>query len=526
MKGFLFLLSMVRRTLGGCPGSNVVTLPYGNVTVLDASVRRGIPIDLGTPPQPVAMVAAGYANNTFLWDDTHGCDVREQYDQSCIVGRGGIFWVNKSSTWSDIAKPNITAQDTTMQGFGFTGTPPRGADILHLNDSYSLYDFPVATTKGGITMNSLGLGRDSTFLQTLVKKGAIISKTWSLFYGLTGADEDAQMDGTAVFGGYDQAKTKGDNQTFRLNYDVDCRTGMVATITSIDVGFDNGTEQNAFASQINMCLDPSFEILSFTPSIVNTLKTKFGGKSFGTSTGRAHNGLLYNTEDAFTGNISVTLNRKLKITVPNKQLVVPDYVVLGNETVFSDTSREVLVGVPTGGDQPEWMTYLGQPFFTAAYLMVNHDLGTFSVWQSNPTYDEDYHAIDSTGSVCKEEVNAPTTSSNTTVSPAISDFPHQGQVLSTGVIVGIVVGAVGVVAFIAAFLAMFFYRRRVRKLKATQKQSPQLLFPVVPKNEYRNQFPVEAPSSGPEPTEVPGDFRQPSMAFELPTRPSSRRTPS
>ncbi|KAF7590711.1 hypothetical protein BBP40_002502 [Aspergillus hancockii] len=282
---------MVHWTLGDCAGSNVVTLLYGNVTVLNASVRREIPIDLGTPPQPVAMVC----NNTFLWDDTHGCDTREQYDPSCIVGRGGIFWPNKSSIWTDIAKPNITAQDRTIQGFGYTGTPPRGADILHLNDSNSLYDFPIATTKGGITMNSLRLGQDSTFLQTLVKKGAILSKTWSLFCGLTGADEDAQMDGTAVFGGYDQAKTKGENQTVRLNYDVNCRTGMVATVTSIDVGFENGTEQNAFAPQISMCLDLSFETISFTPSIINTL---LRAKLSGTSSGRAPHGLLYNIEDA------------------------------------------------------------------------------------------------------------------------------------------------------------------------------------------------------------------------------------
>lgn len=147
-------------------------------------------------------------------------------------------------------------------------------------------------------LNALGLGKNSTFLQTLVEKGAIISKTWSLFYGLTGAEEGSQMDGVAVFGGYDKAKTTGQNQTFDLNYDENCRTGMVATITSIDVGFENGTEQNVFGSPMHICLDPAFEIISFTPKIVNTLNEKFGGNSVGTSSGRSPHGLLYNTEDA------------------------------------------------------------------------------------------------------------------------------------------------------------------------------------------------------------------------------------
>ncbi|KAE8350059.1 hypothetical protein BDV28DRAFT_151305 [Aspergillus coremiiformis] len=513
MKVVLLLLSIVHRAFADWAGSTVVTLPYRNVTVLDASVRRGFPIQLGTPPQPVAMVAAGYANNTFLWDDTHGCDVRVQYDPSCIVGRGGIFWLNGSSTWSDVAKPNVTALDITMQGFAFTGTPPRGADIVYLNESYPLYDFPIATTKGGITVNSLGLGRDSTFLQTLVKKGAIISKTWSLFYGLTGEDADTQMDGTAVFGGYDRAKTQGQNQTFRLNYGVNCRTGMVATVTSIDVGFINGTEQNAFASQINMCLDPSFEILSFPLSIVNTLKSKFEAKSFGTSTGRAHNGLLYTVADAFTGNTSVTLNRQLKITVPNSQLVVPDYVPLGNETFFSDTSREVLIGAPTGGDQPEWMTYLGQPFFIAAYLLVNHDLGTFSVWKNNSTHKEDYHAIDSTGTIRTAEETA----SQTSPSPTTSQRPDQGPSLSAGTIAGLVIGPLAGVSLLAAFLAMC-YRRKTRKLSASQEHPSSS---ILPKSEYRNTFLVEAPSAEPIVVEAPGDTARASMVFELPTRAAS-----
>lgn len=239
-----------------------------------------------------------YANNTFLWDDSHGCDVREQYDPSCIVGRGGIFFLNRSSTWSDKANSNVSSKEASSSLFHYSGTPPRGADIVHLNNTYDLYDYPIATTKGGMTLNSLGLAQDSTFLKTLIKKNAIISKTWSLFYGLTGATEDAQMDGVAVFGGFDKAKTKGSNETFPLDYDSQCRTGMVATVTSIDVGFENGTEQNAFGSRINMCLDPTFEIMTFTPSILNQLKRKFGNKSFGTSTGMNVNGLLYGVDKA------------------------------------------------------------------------------------------------------------------------------------------------------------------------------------------------------------------------------------
>lgn len=263
---------------------------------------------------------ARYANNTFLWDGSLGCD------DTCAVGNGGIFHINQSSTWTDTASSNITASDTHFQMFNFTGQPPRGADTVYVNSSYPLYDFPLAMTKRGIEMNSLGVGRESTFLQTLLNDGAISSKTWSLFYGLAGEDEYSQMDGTAVFGGYDKAKINDEAKKETIKFDYyfkkNCRTGMVATVTSIDVGFENGTEQNAFASPVDMCLDPAFEIMSFRSEIVDKLQEKFGGESFGTSFGQAPNGLLYNVDQAW---VSFSLqpiipNLTSNISSPTKQI--------------------------------------------------------------------------------------------------------------------------------------------------------------------------------------------------------------
>lgn len=62
----LVFLGLICRVLGDCAGSNVVTLPYGNVTVLDASVRRGIPLGVGTDPQSLAFLPAGYTFLPFL----------------------------------------------------------------------------------------------------------------------------------------------------------------------------------------------------------------------------------------------------------------------------------------------------------------------------------------------------------------------------------------------------------------------------------------------------------------------------
>lgn len=99
-----------------------------------------------------------------------------------------------------------------------------------------------------------------------LSSGAISTKIWSLFYGLTGAEAQDQMGGSIFFGGYDRAKIQGKNVgknvTFPISRETSCRTGLVATVISVDVKFENGTTQNIHASLIRMCLDPTFAIVS------------------------------------------------------------------------------------------------------------------------------------------------------------------------------------------------------------------------------------------------------------------------
>lgn len=53
---------------------------------------------------------------------------------------------------------------------------------------------------------ALGLGTNFTVLSALQTRHQIASRVWSMFYGLTGVDADAQLDGVLVLGGYDHAK--------------------------------------------------------------------------------------------------------------------------------------------------------------------------------------------------------------------------------------------------------------------------------------------------------------------------------
>ena len=109
-----------------------------------------------------------------------------------------------------------------------------------------------------------------------------------------------------------------------------------------------------------------------------------------------------------TCNVSVTFASGLKVTIPNDQLVTPD-INAGSDgvTFFNDTTR--VLRMAADGIK---LTVLGMPFFNAAYLMVNYATTpeSFTVWQSNPTPDQDVTAL-STNGTPSVAANADATSS-------------------------------------------------------------------------------------------------------------------
>lgn len=91
----------------------------------------------------------------------------------------------------------------------------------------------------------LGLGRNSTLLQTLRDNGLIASRSWSYYWGLDGRGT-AKTNGSLVLGGYDQEKATGTtNYTTKLNYTW-CSWGTQIEISDIKLEFLNNTSQTLF----------------------------------------------------------------------------------------------------------------------------------------------------------------------------------------------------------------------------------------------------------------------------------------
>lgn len=86
-----------------------------------------------------------------------------------------------------------------------------------------------------------------------------------MFWGLTGTTSTTHMDGVFVIGGYDSAKTTGSNYTAPLRPDENCKTGMLVTISDIELSYPNGTSSSIFgesaSAALSACIMPDYPVL-------------------------------------------------------------------------------------------------------------------------------------------------------------------------------------------------------------------------------------------------------------------------
>lgn len=160
------------------------------------------------------------------------------------------------------------------------------------------------------------------------------------------------------------------------------------------------------------------------------------------------------------------LDSGLSVRIPNDQLVVPDLKIdptSGALIANASTPELVLNAIQSvnANDLPQ----LGRQFLTAAYLMVNQDANQFTLWEANPTANEDFVAVDVDNGVvdsfCAASVASPSaTSAKSAVATSTGPAQNNSNGLSSGAIAGIAVGSIAVVAAIVGILIFFLIKRR------------------------------------------------------------------
>ena len=151
--------------------------------------------------------------------------------------------------------------------------------------------------------------------------------------------------------------------------------------------------------------------------------------------------------------------------IPNNQLVQPEIHEDEDGIQFYNISaRGIAIDSLQGGNSDD-LPKLGQTFLTSAYLFVEPDEDRFTIWQANPTSDQDIiPQIGEGSSLCSSAVASATAVRQP---PTPTSFGVDPRVVSnkssnTGAIVGGVVGGVAAITILVAFAVFLLRRRRSR----------------------------------------------------------------
>jgi hypothetical protein len=173
----------------------------------------------------------------------------------------------------------------------------------------------------------------------------------------------------------------------------------------------------------------------------------------------------------FQGSLAVVLDNGLELTIPNELLVVPQKLIDDSGEVRTNTTYSEILIQPTLGNDAADIPVVGKQFFSSTYLFVNHDVGTFTVWQANDTQETRLISVGGDCNVTESEespvAGSPSGTSSAAIDPSqsASERENGSNDLSTGTIAGIAVGAAGSLVAIAIIIYMCFVRRKKRKVR-------------------------------------------------------------
>ncbi|KAF5655264.1 hypothetical protein FCIRC_13909 [Fusarium circinatum] len=478
MYRFLLTLAFLREAFASCDAEPLV-LPLQDVQVLPdvpSSFMRGIPAKIGTPPQDLVLLPWADLNNTWIYAETFCKDSGIPNDESCKTRRGGIFNEEKSTTFKgarDIVKAGGAPNETFFKGgqYGVRNlvNSANGAiDTFNLEGSAEVDGFPfgLPTNKWDgtySTLSPLGLGRNSTYLNALRKAGKIGSRVWSIFWGRMWIKDP--LDGSLILGGYDEKKVTGANYTAPLVYgDYDgldgCWTGMKVTLTDIQINYLGGTNVSIFpkGTTLQCCIDPANHLLLEAPTpYVKNFESISGLKTNYSSSGLHWNALQTGLDKQFVADLTFHLDSGLEIRVPNNQYMIPTVDIASNGSRTTDNSKRDILITDIEDEPP----ILGRYFLTAAYLMVNHDAGTFTLWQANATRERSLVRVfdEETGKKCENTTGVIQPSASESSRPDRGSGSNSGSP-SGAVIGGAVVGAIAGAVLIGIGITYLVIKRK------------------------------------------------------------------
>lgn len=171
----------------------------------------------------------------------------------------------------------------------------------------------------------------------------------------------------------------------------------------------------------------------------------------------------------YAGDLEIQIQGGPAINIPNDVLAVPnEYIDTSGAVQHNDSAADFLFS-PVDGANLNDQLIIGKQFFSGAYLTVNVDNQTWSIWSANSTTDTKLTAI---GEECEEVTNT-TTAAEPHVPVSQTDSANS-DVLSHGAIAGIAAGGGCVVVILVGIVAFFaIKKRRAKRARAAKLATAQ-----------------------------------------------------
>ncbi|KOS20345.1 hypothetical protein ESCO_005334 [Escovopsis weberi] len=455
-----------------------VSFPIVNVTLPDGNIRRGASVKVGQPPKEYSFLPNWGVNNTYLFGPDCPSEDFIHSAAACDTFRGGLYKPDASSTDAHPNASYVPAPDRFPAATYSLFTEKLTFDRFSLADV--VLGRPLNVSKWDLQaynpQHMLGLARGSTILGALSAAGRVLSSSYGFFWGLDGLGDRDQFPGSLILGGYDRAKTIGNGYTQALTPRADCPTGLMVLISDMVLNFRTGKDVSIFpggngGTALQACLVPELPVLIELPldpyfsNMEKAIENEEVARSVGVDW---WNVILNGSLPLYGGDLTFKLDSGLQLTIPNRQLIVPDRSINDDGAVTVNASRPVIRIDSLQSTTALSLPRIGRYFFTAAYLMSNPDAGKFTLWQANPVNDVDLVAVDAsnaivpTNSSCTPAASSGSGSgsgSGAAVTPTQDPQPAPASGLSPGAIAGIAVGA-AVVLGALGLLAWWLIRRR------------------------------------------------------------------
>ena len=203
--------------------------------------------------------------------------------------------------------------------------------------------------------------------------------------------------------------------------------------------------------------------------------------------------------NSYAGDLTFKLgsgDQAVSVRIPNNQIIRPE-IGESREGVqeYNTSIRTVNIDSLHGGNLND-LPLLGQTFLTSAYLFVEPYKNTFTIWQADPTADQNILPQVEAGSSFCTTSRSSTAIIQQTSTPSSSGTSagknSEKNSSNTRAVAGGVIGFAAM-ATIAA-VAFFFLHRRWRERSRPDSAVPACFLPENNTMQYRNRSPLGRPN--------------------------------